>query len=164
MKLAYLLQTLKGLPLGYDFRLHTYGPFDSDVLNDLAYCESLGAVKSELVRFESGSGYGYEFAPGKNQQFVSQRAGQAASEYSAAVQWALQEFGQRTAAELEVVTTIIYADREAAQRTKQLSVEDLAREVRAVKPRYTQQYITAKIEELKSMGLLVALGPSEPAR
>ena len=32
MKLFYFLQELKGVWLGYDFRLFTYGPFDSEVL------------------------------------------------------------------------------------------------------------------------------------
>jgi uncharacterized protein YwgA len=35
MKLAFLLQTVRGVPLGYHFRLYTYGPYDGDVLDDL---------------------------------------------------------------------------------------------------------------------------------
>src|SRR5262249_29128328 len=105
MKLAYLLQTVKGLPLGYDFRLHTYGPFDNDVLNDLGWAEVLGAVQSEMVTFPSGSGYGYEFTPGANGGFVRQKAKGALSGHEAAIAWALEEFGGRSAAELELLTT-----------------------------------------------------------
>ena len=47
MKLAYLLQTVKCLPLGYDFRLHTYGSFESDVLNDLGSAESWDSEVSD---------------------------------------------------------------------------------------------------------------------
>ena len=43
VKLPYLFQELYGVSLGYDFRLYTYGPFDSDVLHDLGSAESLGA-------------------------------------------------------------------------------------------------------------------------
>jgi len=86
MKLAYLLQTVKGVPLGYDFRLYTYGPFESDVLNDLGTAESLGFIKSEMVVFSSGSGYGYEFAPGDKADAVKSRCGNWLTTYKAQVQ------------------------------------------------------------------------------
>ncbi len=161
MKLAYLLQTAKGLPLGYDFRLYTYGPFDSDVLNDLGSAESLGAVKSEMVTFSSGSGYGYEFTPGSTGEFVRQRAKEVLSNYEPDIHWALEEFGGRSAGELELLTTIIYADREAVQRGEQLAVKKLAQRVGEVKPRFTEQQIIEKIEELSRKGLLNALSPAE---
>jgi hypothetical protein len=157
MKLAYLLQTVKGLPLGYDFRLHTYGPFDSEVLDNLSSAEALGALKSEMVTFPSGSGYGYEFTPGTNRDFVRQKRKSASSDHDSAVRWALEEFGRRSAAELELLTTVIYADREAEQRKKQLSVKELAREVREVKPRFSEQYIIDQIRELGRKHLLIAL-------
>ncbi len=161
MKLAYLLQTVKGVPLGYDFRLHTYGPFDSDVLNDLGSAESLGAVKSEMVTFPSGSGYGYEFTTGANRDFISRKAEGRLSAYEQAIHWALAEFGSQRAAELELLTTIIYADREAAQRKELLSVEELASKVGEVKPHFAKQYVVSKIEELSRKNLLVALSPKQ---
>ena len=54
MKLAYLLQTVRRVPLGYDFRLYTYGPYQSDVLNDLGRLETMQAVVSEVVPYPSG--------------------------------------------------------------------------------------------------------------
>jgi hypothetical protein len=58
MKLAYLLQTVKGAPLGYNFRLYTYGPFDGDVLNDIRQAESMHAIVSTMIPFDGGGGYG----------------------------------------------------------------------------------------------------------
>jgi len=163
MKLAYLLQTVQGVPLGYDFRLHTYGPFDSDVLNDLGTAESLGAVKSEMVTFASGPGYGYEFTIAPNRDFIRQKAEGQLSAYEQAVRWALAEFGSQRAAELELLTTIIYADREAAQRKAPLSVEELASKVGEVKPHFPKQYVVEKIEELSRKRLLIALAPTQQA-
>ena len=37
MKFVYFLKELKGVPFDYRFTLHTYGPFDSRVLDDLSY-------------------------------------------------------------------------------------------------------------------------------
>src|SRR5438132_3184516 len=63
MKLAYFLQALKKVPLGYDFRLHTYGPFASDVLDDLGYAGIFGAIKEKTII--QSEGYRYEIKPGK---------------------------------------------------------------------------------------------------
>jgi hypothetical protein len=62
MKFCYLLQTVRGVPLGYRFTLYSYGPFDSSVLSDLGTAESLGAVRSNVV-YHSG-GYGYRISKG----------------------------------------------------------------------------------------------------
>src|SRR5262245_49896853 len=114
MKLAYLLQTLRGLPLGYDFRLHTYGPFDSDLLNDLGMAESLGAITSNMVIFPSG--YGYEFASRPEGDTIRKRFAPQLDNYQADLCWALDEFGGLSAADLELLSTIIYANREAARQ------------------------------------------------
>jgi len=36
MKYMYFLQTLRGVQLGYNFSMYSYGPFDADVLSE--YC------------------------------------------------------------------------------------------------------------------------------
>jgi len=60
MKFAYLLQTVRGVPLGYRFELYNYGPYDSTVVSDLSQAVTLKAIKSETVYFQSG--YGYEYS------------------------------------------------------------------------------------------------------
>ena len=62
MKFAYLLQTVRGVPLGYRFRLHNYGPYDEEVLVDAREATTAGLLKSQLVMYSSG--YGYEFSVG----------------------------------------------------------------------------------------------------
>jgi hypothetical protein len=42
MKYCYFLQALRGVPLGYNFSLYSYGPFDAAVLSDLGDAEALG--------------------------------------------------------------------------------------------------------------------------
>jgi hypothetical protein len=162
MKLAYLLQAVKEVPLGYDFRLYTYGPFDSDVLNDLGLAESFGVVQSQMVQFPSGSGYGYEFSIGPRREMVQKRAGREVARYQPVIRWALEEFGRHSAADLELITTIVYADREAAGRKERLSFQELGRKVKEVKPRFTDQYIAAKIEEMAKKGLLLATTRETP--
>ena len=156
MKLAYLLQTVKGLPLGYDFRLYTYGPFDSDVLSDLGAAEALGALKSEMIQFANAEGYGYEFSEGPIVERVQKRAAVELTNYESAIKWALEEFGQLSASDFELLSTIIYADRESADEDLEISFEELCRRVKEIKPRFSDGYVGAKIRELSRKGLLKA--------
>lgn len=157
MKLAFLLQTVKGVPLGYNFRLYTYGPFDGDVLNDLAQAETLKAVESSMVYFNGG--YGYEFTPGPGRQAIQAMAGLELNRIDSEVSWALQEFAGKSAGDLELLATIVYADRQG----QRLSFADLCRQVKGIKPRFTDEYILKNIELLSGMRLLRAAAPSGPA-
>jgi hypothetical protein len=156
MKMAYLLQTVKAMPLGYDFRLYTYGPFDSDVLNDLGLAEMVGAVQSQIVHFPNNSGYGYEFSAGPGREVLRKRVVSELARYQPAIGWVLEEFGGHSAADLELITTIIYADREAARQRQRMSADELCRKVKEVKPRFTDQYIAKRVEELANKRLLTA--------
>lgn len=162
MKLAFLLQTVKGLPLGYNFRLYTYGPFDSDVLNDLGQAESLGAVKSQLITYPSS--YGYEFTPGPRHEMIEAKVAQELAKYRDAIRWALEEFGRKSSPDLELLTTIVYADREAARLRQELTPDELGRRVQEVKPHFSEEYIAKAIKELIDKGLLQALSGNSQAK
>jgi len=56
MKFCIFLQTLRRVPLHYNFSLYSYGPFDSTVLSDLGDAEALGVVR-EVTFYPSGFGY-----------------------------------------------------------------------------------------------------------
>ena len=161
MKLAYLLQTVRDVPLGYDFRLYTYGPFDSNLLNDLAMAESFGLVESEMIPFVSGSGYGYEFAPGPKYRGASEKFAGELAAHQSAIEWALANFADCTASDLELLTTVIYADREVAQRKDRVSRQELVKMVCGVKPHFSEPYVSEKVEELSGQGLLLALFPRD---
>ena len=49
MKLAYLLQELYEVPLGYRFTLYTYGPYSPEVLADLEYARLRRQVSVEYL-------------------------------------------------------------------------------------------------------------------
>lgn len=154
MKLAYFLQTLRGVPLDYHFRLYTYGPFDSDVLDDVGRLESLGAVKSQLVIYPSG--YGYNFSPGAKREKVEKLTGRASSAYQNELTWVLDEFGGYSAADLELLSTIVFAKQEAVQKGESITHRELARIVGEIKPRFEVSYIMQTIAKLDAKGLLTS--------
>src|SRR5262249_50838875 len=98
VKMVYLLQVVRGVPLGYDFRLYTYGPFDSEVLGDLDYAQALAAVHTRTVTY--GTGYGYEVSPGPKADAVKPLASDWLEHYEGNIDWVVKEFGHWTASQL----------------------------------------------------------------
>ncbi len=161
MKFCYLLQTLRGVPLGYRFTLYAYGPFDSSVLSDLGTAENLGAIQSKLVIFPGG--YGYEIRKGEGGDSVLRSGASFLQKHRADINWVLEHFGSHSSADLELESTIVYVDREAARKSERLSVAELSQRVRNVKPHFQEDYIQGKVSELQGMGLLKSC-PNAPLK
>lgn len=140
MKLCYFLQTLCRVPLGYHFTLYSYGPFDSDVLSDLDYAEELGAITSEVVHFTSGA-YGYRISPTNRAGPLKDKAAIFLREHAKDLDWVIAEFGNMSSAELELASTIVYADREVLRRGSRQTMTELVLRVRDVKPHFTHVQI-----------------------
>jgi hypothetical protein len=153
MKCLYFLQELAGVPLGYHFGLYTYGPFDSDVLNDLGLAERMGAVESRIFHFSGG--HGYELRPLDTDKLLSRAEGLVSS-YKDAIDWVMQEFGSRSALDLEMASTLVYVDRSATERGGEISLHELARKVRNIKPHLDIGRIEREAESLKERKLISA--------
>ena len=91
MKYMYLLQILKNIPLGYEFRLYHYGPFSPEVLTDIEYAESLGALNTSVVHFASG--YKYKISPGESAKNFTNNASKFIKKYQRLLNWLGDEFG-----------------------------------------------------------------------
>jgi uncharacterized protein len=154
MKCLFFLKTLKNVPLPYNFRLYTYGPFDSNVLEDLQYAESLGAIKSTLVAYPGG--YGYHLQAGPEAENVESRAADFVSKYRDKIAWTLREFGSRSAIDLEMASTLIYIDRSFASKHTKVKLSELAKSVHDVKPHLSTSVIEVEARQLKERGLLTA--------
>ncbi len=155
MKLAYFLQVLKKVPLGYDFRLYIYGPFDSDVLDDLSYARIFGAVKERTII--QSEGYRYEIKPGKRSAHVQEKSQKWLEQHVEAIDWVIQEFGNLTASDLELWSTIVFVDRENQKEGKKVSLEELAKQVRGIKPWFKQSYVLNRCRKAVDKGFLQAV-------
>ncbi len=155
MKLMYFLQTLRKVPLGYRFSLYSYGPFDSTVLADLSVAESLHAVESKTILYSGG--YGYEISPGEKSKWLKRRAESFVDKHGKDIRWVMQKFGSFSSAQLELVSTIIYVDREAVENGKNLSIGALARKVHEIKPHFEEAEIVRHAESLRKERLLQAI-------
>ncbi len=154
MKYMYLLQTVRGIPLGYRFTLYSYGPFDSDVLVDLSVAEAFEAVESELELYSGG--YGYRIHPAHHAKWLEKRAEKLLKKYDRDVDWVIKNFGAFSSAELELVGTIIYVDREASGSKKRLGLDQVAKLVNEVKPHFSTDKVLKYARQLASERILQA--------
>ena len=161
MKLCYFLQVVKGVPLGYRFTLYSYGPFDSNVLADLGTAESLGALNSTVV-YHSG-GYGYNIQKAARGDSALAGGADFLAEHRAALDWVIAEFGNLTSANLELESTIVFADREAFRNRETPALEELARRVREIKPHFQVASILEHAIRLYDKGLLQCAKPATAA-
>lgn len=152
MKYMYLLQTVRGVPLGYHFTLYSYGPFDSDVLSDLGIAEALEAVKIDLELYAGG--YGYRIRPGRNAKWLERRAKKFVHRYSTDTDWVVKKFGSFTSAELELVGTIVFVDREVIGRKNPVSLDRIAKLVHEVKPHFTEARVLQYARQLANEDIL----------
>src|SRR5579883_852542 len=165
IKLFYFLQELKGVPLGYDFRLFNYGPFDSEVLGDLASACGLAVVSETPVFYARG--YGYAITPGVNAEKFSREFEENAPVLATQVDEVVREFGGLGAAELELQSTILFVDREWSQAGVLGTDQTLTSRVREIKPHFTEDTILARLHKMKEKGWIESVrgstGSSTPA-
>ncbi len=146
MKFCYLLQTVRKVPLQYRFTLYSYGPFDANVLSDLGTAENIEAVKSEELQYRGGygGGYGYRIRTAERTQATIEAGIGLLEAHARDIDWVIDEFGSHGNADLELESTIVFVDREAARKPEQLSIDELASRVKQVKPRFAESYIAEK--------------------
>lgn len=154
MKFAFFLQTLKNVPLGYNFRLYTYGPYDSQVLEDLKIAELIGAVESKTYLHPRGRGY--TIKPGQTADKTI-AAEENLHEFSTAINSVVDEFGARSAVDLEMASTILFVDRTTEEDALKKTLEELTTEVSGIKPRLDKARIRCESERMLQAGYLHAV-------
>ncbi len=153
MKLIFFMKELKNVPVPYNFRLYTYGPFDSKVLDDLQYAELLGVIKSALVHYsETGAGYRLEIGP--NAAGIEGNRSEYIQRYREGIDWVIAKFGSRTASELEMASTLIYIDRIAKRDQKEINIVEISRKVHDIKSHLKVAVIESEARKLRDDSLL----------
>lgn len=158
MKLCYFLQEMKGVDLGYDFRLFNYGPFDSEVLSDLATTCSQDAVVEKMVFYPRG--YGYSITPGPDSDRLCRELEASDAELTSQIDEIVREFGSFGAAELELRSTIFFVDRELANEGEKVPTDTLVERVRQIKPHFDNATILQRVTEMARKAWLQSLSPS----
>ena len=145
MKLAYILQEVYGVPLGYRFTLYTYGPYCSEVLADLDRAQLQGRVD---IRYEDDAP-GFRISPG-SQSNERVRDGEVFDSYREQIELVVSTFGGFSARELELRTTITYLWNAIQETEGSVSDDDIVvKAVKQLKPHFRTAEIHAATIELK---------------
>ena len=148
MKLCYFLQEAKDIPLGYNFSLYTYGPFDSEVLADLQTAEELKILETEFEQYPGG--YGYLIGQGPKADQVRGQVKSFLEEHQIDIDWAADSIASKRPAELELASTIVFIVKERPKA----SDEEVVSLVRAVKPHFSDSEVKTQIDWLRKEHLL----------
>jgi hypothetical protein len=148
-KVAYFLQESYGIPLGYTFRMHHYGPYSREADNDLLKLRLMGFIHIE----PDESGYGFHVTPSCEAEgsWTS-----ALAQYENQLADAITKLGRLPAYLLEVQATIHYV----SQLVEGASAEEVATIVHRLKPKFLPESIAKAREQLQQLGLL----ETQPAR
>lgn len=151
-KMIYLLQTVYGVDVGYEFELYAYGPFASQVLQDLDLVESLGGVDVHPVKSRPN---GYNITPGKRNRSLRERAKDFLSrpKVAASIKKLAGDFGRFCAKDLELRSTIVYVYRDMSA-SKSPRRDPLIQLVGDIKPRFSRDEIEGALTELQSKGFV----------
>lgn len=147
MKLCFFLQESRGVPLGYQFSIYSYGPFDSDVLADLSTAEHMNVLKSTIVYYPSGTGYEYSLGSDTS---VSGLASDFLTKHRTSIDWVLTNFSGRTAGDLELLSTTLFV----AKFNNPRDVNELVDKVALIKPHFSRDQITRGFQELVTLHVL----------
>jgi uncharacterized protein YwgA len=160
MKMAYLLQTVKKVPFGYDFELYLYGPYSTQVLDDLSIAVFWGALQEEY--YSTRNGYGYRITLGSSAKHLlqsEQTRGSGTESYKEAVRWVVEKFKDYTASEMEAVGTLVWIDRQVRDNRETLSMDKLLDIAVEIKPNFPREKFRQLAEELVVEGILSHVQP-----
>jgi len=144
-KLLYLFQEAYQVPLGYRFSLYTYGPYDSQVMNDLDYANAIGAL---AIQYNEE---GYRIELGLQKDAIERYRKEMMGEHGDALNQLIQNYGELNARQLELRATLLYiANEEDGVSTR----HDLIQRLTSLKPKYPDQEIGHAIDGLIDNGHL----------
>ena len=150
-KLAYFLQESYGIPLGYTFRMHHYGPYSRELDDDLLKLRLMGFIDMQAAI----SGYGFHVT-----KLCDAEPGwaKALARYESQLGDVIEKLGDMPAYLLEVYATIHYV----SQLVEGASAEQIEGIVHHLKPKFLPDYIAAAREQLQQLGLLETQSPRGP--
>jgi hypothetical protein len=84
--------------------------------------------------------------------------------YCPDIEWTSEQFGGLSSADLELLSTIVYVDREFANGKLKQAADKLVDRVREIKPHFKKPYVENKVSFLDQQHLLKSLKPNSLLR
>ena len=145
MKALFLLQQVKGIDLGYDFSIYTYGPYDSGVMEDIDDLVSDGFLASCSYWYRNSVGYNISLTERGNSALkpLPEKESQALSDISGFIRG-------KSARDLELNATIVYLNDLYARNRWTHDEPAITGKVKEIKPHFTEAEIGSAYRDLKA--------------
>ena len=147
MKYLFLLQNVYKLPLNYSFEIYTYGPYSSEVMEDIDFANRKKLISVETDTSSKYVGYIIKASDTRPDN-------QFAEKYQGEIKELLELFGHKSAKELELLTTIVYLYGIAKKNAWDCGQDAIATDVHEIKPHFDINVIKREYENLDENGIL----------
>lgn len=147
MKATFMLQQVKGVKLGYDFSIYTYGPYASDVMTDIDNLVEEGFISSTMYPYNNYVGYRLEVT--KNGE--AEIAMQPMDTESQALKDISDFIRGKSAKELELYSTIIYIANLYKKNAWSGGEKSIVEKVKEIKPHFSTDDIQGAYQQLKTI-------------
>ncbi len=146
-KLVFFTQEVYKVDCGYDFKLYSYGPFDSQLLSDLDMVAHWGCVS--IIRVNDSLG-GYRIDPTESVDSIRDRAVEFLDTESTrnALNDLISTYGSMTARDLELRATTVYVAQDLHAKGEQSTLERVRHLVGQLKPKFSSDEIERAAIEL----------------
>lgn len=145
-KLVYFLEEL-GAPLQYEFRIYHYGPFCSELAEDIDRLNTLGVLS---VKPDS-EGYGYHISTGQYYESMMKDSNQRGDqELSGKIDTVIDKFSGFNPSEIELLATIHFVKQISQDNNEQTDKGSIVNTVHKLKPKFSAEEISSEYDELQS--------------
>lgn len=144
-KLMHLSSELRNVPVGYRFRLYTYGPFSRELAGDIDLLDSMGLIS---VQFDP-SRNGYEIKPEDKAQELLSKSEVFLKSVKESLDFIIEKFGGRLAKDLELSSMIAFI-----LRNKLADVNDdqaVINKFLEIKPHYQRSEVVEGLKEIRQL-------------
>jgi len=148
-KTMYFLQEALGVPLDYDYEMHYYGPYSFGLDDTLSEMQGKGVLSISQVLY-SGGYFGYDISLGKNAESDLKLL----SEYKDKADKIVDIFNPMDAQTIELWATIHFVCSILNEKKGDSNKEAVVKEVRLLKPKFSEQDIEKAYDEMQNKGLL----------
>ncbi len=153
MKFVFLLQRIYNVPLGYNFEIYNYGPYSSEVMEDIDFAKHQDIISMDTIVYPTGY-YGYSLLPTENTEKYISGEEEFISYYKEPISKIIELFGSKSVKDLELSTTIIFLYYTYRENKWDNSSEKLLENVHEIKPHFDIDTIEKEYDNLIGLGLL----------
>ena len=144
-KAIYILQDWLDLDLGYDYKLHLYGPYSEDLSEDIDILSDLGLIDID----HNATGYGFNIAVSKKgAEFLLKNLDIYMID-AGKLDKVISSLGTSDVKNMELLSTILYLAKMTADKEQTFHL------MQVIKPQFNSDEIGHKIEELQRQDILV---------